>query len=43
MTASMGVATIAPDTDTGEALLQAADVALYRAKDGGRNRVVLAG
>ena len=43
VTASMGVATIAPDTDTGEALLQAADVALYRAKDGGRNRVVLAG
>jgi len=39
VTASLGVAT-ARQESTGEALLQAADQALYRAKDAGRNQVV---
>ena len=38
VTVSIGVATVrAPDQTVGEALLRA-DVALYRAKHGGRNR-----
>jgi diguanylate cyclase (GGDEF)-like protein len=41
VTASLGVAT-AREESTGEALLQAADQALYRAKDAGRNQVVAA-
>jgi diguanylate cyclase (GGDEF)-like protein len=41
VTASLGVATVKPGA-SGEALLQAADEALYRAKDAGRNRVMLA-
>jgi len=41
VTASLGVATARPGA-SGEALLQAADEALYRAKDAGRNRVALA-
>ncbi len=41
VTASLGVATAKPGS-TVEALLQAADEALYRAKDAGRNQVALA-
>jgi diguanylate cyclase (GGDEF)-like protein len=41
VTASLGVATLRPGA-SGEALLQAADEALYRAKDAGRNQVALA-
>lgn len=43
VTASLGVATLVPEMRTGEALLQATDEALYAAKGGGRNRVVVAG
>jgi diguanylate cyclase (GGDEF)-like protein/PAS domain S-box-containing protein len=39
---SVGVAVFPRHGVTGEALLRAADQALYRAKDGGRNRVELA-
>jgi diguanylate cyclase (GGDEF)-like protein len=40
-TASFGVATVMPDAlEAGEALLRAADKALYQAKHEGRNRVV---
>lgn len=42
VTASVGVATRGPRAATGEALLQRADEALYAAKRGGRNRVVVA-
>jgi PleD family two-component response regulator len=41
-TISAGVAVLAPGQDSWEALLQAADEALYLAKGGGRNRTVLA-
>lgn len=41
ITASMGVAQLAPG-ETGTALLQRADDAMYRAKSSGRNRVVAA-
>jgi len=40
ITASAGVATFGREITSGEALLQAADDALYRAKTQGRNRVV---
>ncbi|MGR8921752.1 MAG: diguanylate cyclase domain-containing protein [Gammaproteobacteria bacterium] len=41
VTASFGVASVMPDSlDAGEALLGAADQALYAAKDAGRNRVL---
>lgn len=40
---SMGVAAFPKHGDTGEALIRAADAALYRAKNEGRARVVVAG
>ena len=43
VTASIGVASLSMGTDSGEVLLQTADEALYRAKKGGRNRVVTSG
>ncbi|WP_306533914.1 diguanylate cyclase [Geobacter sp.] len=43
LTASIGVASYPEDGTTEAVLLKAADVALYRAKSEGRNRVVLAG
>ena len=42
VTVSVGVAGLAPDVDTMETLMKRADVALYEAKNGGRNRVVAA-
>jgi diguanylate cyclase (GGDEF)-like protein/PAS domain S-box-containing protein len=42
MTISLGVANYPVHGDAGEALLQLADAALYRAKDEGRDRVVVA-
>ena len=41
LTISVGVAASHPDGDSGEALIARADAALYRAKEGGRNRVEL--
>ncbi|MDT8341163.1 MAG: sensor domain-containing diguanylate cyclase [Longimicrobiales bacterium] len=44
VTASLGVATLAPGSGTDmDTLVQRADVAMYRAKELGRNRVALAG
>ena len=42
VTVSMGVASMARGADSIEALMKRADVALYQAKNGGRNRVVAA-
>jgi len=39
LTVSVGVTPFHPDGDSGEALITRADTALYRAKEGGRNRV----
>ncbi|OIO60520.1 MAG: hypothetical protein AUJ55_02100 [Proteobacteria bacterium CG1_02_64_396] len=43
LTASIGVAFYPGDGDTGPALIQAADLAMYRAKALGKNRYHLAG
>jgi diguanylate cyclase (GGDEF)-like protein len=43
MTVSIGVAVCSDDATTAEGLLEAADVALYRAKKSGRDTVVAAG
>ncbi len=40
---SIGVATLGPGVEDGEALIKAADAALYEAKRRGRNRVVVFG
>jgi two-component system cell cycle response regulator len=42
LTISVGVASIGADEETIEQLIDRADRALYRAKAGGRNRVVVA-
>jgi len=42
LTVSIGLAMLRDHADSSEALLRAADEALYRAKDAGRNRVVVA-
>jgi diguanylate cyclase (GGDEF)-like protein len=39
LTISVGVAAFRADSDSGETLIARADAALYRAKEGGRNRV----
>ena len=41
LTVSIGLATFPTYGDSGQAVLRAADVALYKAKAAGRNRVVL--
>ena len=43
MTASLGVANVAPHSVDGYQLVRIADEALYAAKNGGRNRVGAAG
>jgi diguanylate cyclase (GGDEF)-like protein len=43
LTVSIGVAVCPDDANTAEALLEAADVALYRAKKSGRDTVVVSG
>jgi diguanylate cyclase (GGDEF)-like protein len=41
MTASFGVSQFSADARSPSAVIEAADAAMYRAKHGGRNRVVL--
>jgi diguanylate cyclase (GGDEF)-like protein len=41
LTVSIGLASFPSYGDTGQAVLRAADVALYKAKSAGRNRVVM--
>ena len=43
ITVSLGVASLPANAETAKGLIQAADQALYRAKERGRNRVVCAG
>ena len=43
VTMSVGVATFPEHGATSHALIRAADAALYRAKNGGRNRLTVAG
>ncbi|HWM41171.1 MAG TPA: diguanylate cyclase, partial [Burkholderiales bacterium] len=43
ITISVGLATMPQHGETPQALLQAADAALYQAKQAGRNRVVISG
>lgn len=43
LTASLGIASFPEDGSTEASLVKAADVALYRAKSEGRNRVIIAG
>jgi diguanylate cyclase (GGDEF)-like protein len=42
VTLSIGVAVFPMNGSTGEAILRAADAALYQAKDAGRDRVIVA-
>ncbi len=41
LTTSIGLASFPKDGDTANGLINAADIALYRAKEEGRNRLVL--
>jgi diguanylate cyclase (GGDEF)-like protein len=43
LTASVGVATLPDAATSAEELMQAADAAMYRVKDGGKNGIQAAG